>query len=55
MQDEISDSTRWAVLRTGLRIDTNPYEVCPYMCGAPSATIPWSALKPYLKPGGLAP
>jgi len=55
MEAALADPRSWALLRSGLRIDTSSYEVCPYMCGAPSATIPWSALKPYLKPGGFAP
>jgi hypothetical protein len=53
MEQPFSDPRSWALLQTGLRIDTSSYEVCPYMCGAPAATIPWAALKPYLKANGL--
>jgi hypothetical protein len=53
MEQLFSDPRSWALLRSGLKIDTGSYEVCPYMCGAPAATIPWSSLKSYLKPGGL--
>lgn len=53
MEQAFSDPQAWALLRSGLRIDTGSYEVCAYMCGAPSATIPWSALKPFLRNGGL--
>jgi hypothetical protein len=53
MEQPFSDPRSWALLQTGLRIDTSSYEVCPYMCGAPAAIIPWAALKPYLKANGL--
>ena len=53
MEQSFSDPRSWALLRSGLRIDTGSYEVCPYMCGEPPATIPWSALKSYLKPSGV--
>jgi len=54
MEQFLSDPTTWAILRTGLRIDTDFYEVCPYSCGAPPATIPWTALRAYLLPQGLS-
>jgi hypothetical protein len=50
---EVSDPTRWAVTKVGLRVDTDAYEVGGYSYGAPSAVASWSSLKPYLKRGGL--
>jgi hypothetical protein len=49
----LSNPSGWDLLREGLKIDTGDYEICPYTCDAPSTIIPWSVLKPYLKPGGL--
>ncbi len=53
MEKSFADPHSWAILKSGLRIDTGSYEICPYTCGEPSATIPWSALKAYLKPGAV--
>jgi len=53
MEEEFADPTGWAPLKIGLRIDTGFYDICPYSCGAPSATIPWKSLKTFLNPNGL--
>lgn len=54
-EKDFTDPSDWLLSAKGLEIISSVYELCPYSCGTPSATIPWSALKPYLKPGGLAP
>jgi hypothetical protein len=51
--ENLANPIRWVVLKSGLRIDASQGEICPFMCGMPTATIPWSELKAYLKPGGL--
>jgi hypothetical protein len=53
VDNSLVDPQSWALLKDGLRIETSAYEICPYSCGAPSIVIPWSALRAYLKPGGL--
>jgi hypothetical protein len=50
----VSDPSRWAILKTGIRLDTDTDELGGYSAGAPSAVASWSSLKPYLKHGGLA-
>lgn len=55
----LADPQKWEVLQAGLRVTTAPYIVfttSPNVLDASSAatvTIPWLALKPYLKSGGL--
>jgi hypothetical protein len=53
VDETLADPQYWALLREGLRVETESYEVCGYMCGWPSVVIPWTALSRYLKPGGL--
>lgn len=50
---KLTDPHYWALLRDGLRVETDSYEICGYPCGSPSVVIPWSALSRYLKPDGL--
>lgn len=52
-QGAFSRPDAWALLKSGLRIDTSSYEICSYACGAPSVIIPWSDLRPYLKSGWI--
>jgi len=52
-QDIVLDVSRWAILKSGLRIDSDVYEFGPYSDGEVAITIPWTDLKPYLKKGGL--
>lgn len=52
MESAYSDPGSWGLLQSGLEIHTPQYLRC-YMCATGVATIPWSALKPYLTPGGL--
>jgi hypothetical protein len=52
MKPAYADPRSWGLLQSGLRIYIPSYLRC-YMCGAGVATIPWSVLKPYLKPSGL--
>jgi hypothetical protein len=52
MAPAYSDPASWVLLQSGLKIYLPSYARC-YMCGTGIATIPWSVLKPYLKPGGL--
>lgn len=47
------DINRWAILKAGLRVDSDTDEFGPFMFGAVAVTIPWTDLKPYLKKGGL--
>jgi hypothetical protein len=48
-----ADPQSWALLKSGLRVDTSAYEIGGYGGASPSAVIPWAALKPYLRPDGL--
>jgi hypothetical protein len=42
------NTIRWAFQKEGLRIQFNPYEVAPYVYGAPNVLIPWDMLRQYL-------
>lgn len=46
-----ADPTRWSFSDTGLVIQFQPYEVTAYAAGAPTVTIPWSALTDYVAEG----
>lgn len=46
-----ADPTRWAFADAGLVVQFQPYEVTAYAYGAPTVTIPWSALQPHLVEG----
>jgi len=50
---EVSDPTRWAITKCGLRVDTDTYGDVEYVDGAPGFLASWSSLKPYLRHGGL--
>jgi hypothetical protein len=53
IEPSVADPARWAILQSGIRIDTASEEVSVFTDGTPSVTVPWSALKPYLRPDGL--
>ena len=46
-----ADPTRWSFADTGLVVQFQPYEVTAYAAGAPTVTIPWSALTDLLSEG----
>lgn len=44
---------RWNPTRAGLRVTFDPYQVAAYAQGAFEVVVPWSLLRPYLRPGLL--
>lgn len=40
----------WAFDKKGLTLTFNPYEVAPYVAGAPEVTIPWNSINNWLNP-----
>lgn len=40
----------WAFDKKGLTLTFNPYEVAPYVAGAPEVTLPWGSLSGWLNP-----
>lgn len=49
IEDAVVDPRRWDLSNVyGLEIQFQPYEVSAYAYGAPTATIKWEALAPYL-------
>lgn len=46
----VIDSSRWQFDQENMTIAFNPYEVAPYAAGAPSVTLQWAALMPWLDP-----
>lgn len=44
----VIDTARWQFDGKKLTLSFNPYEVAPYAAGAPSVSLPWSTLMPWL-------
>lgn len=44
----VIDTSHWQFDRNQMTISFNPYEVAPYAAGAPSVSLPWSSLAPWL-------
>lgn len=49
----VIDSSRWDFSKAGLILQFEPYEVAPFAAGAPTVTIPWSALDGLLAPSAV--
>jgi uncharacterized protein len=47
LDEAVADPRRWNFSREGLVVQFQPYEVTAYAYGAPTVTIPWSALQQY--------
>ncbi|HNE50845.1 MAG: RsiV family protein [Chitinophagales bacterium] len=39
----------FAITKNGIEFQYNPYEMAPYAAGAPSVTIPYNSIQPFLK------
>lgn len=50
----IVDPARWNFSAEGITIQFQPYEVAAYAAGAPSATLGWDQVAPFLAPGARA-
>jgi uncharacterized protein YecT (DUF1311 family) len=51
MASMVADPWRWNFSDDGLILQFQPYDVAAYAVGAPTVTIPWSAIEPYLAEG----
>ena len=49
----VIDPERWDFSKQGLVLQFEPYEVAPFAAGAPTVTIPWSALDGLLAPSAV--
>lgn len=52
LDEVVADPQRWNFSGQGLVVQFQPYEVTAYAAGAPTVTIPWTALQQYLTTGG---
>jgi uncharacterized protein DUF3298/peptidoglycan-N-acetylmuramic acid deacetylase PdaC-like protein len=50
---KIENFHSWNITPAGLKITFDPYQVGPYVVGGHEVVIPYSALKPIIKPDGL--
>jgi len=50
---KIENFHSWNITPAGLKITFDPYQVGPYVVGQHQVVIPYSALKPIIKPDGL--
>lgn len=50
----VAQPERWSFAQAGLTVTFNPYEVAPYVAGAPEVTVPWSSLRAWLTPAFAA-
>jgi Protein of unknown function (DUF3298)/Deacetylase PdaC len=50
---KIENFHSWNITPNGLKITFDPYQVGPYVAGAHEAVVPYSVLKPIIKPDGL--
>lgn len=48
VRDAVGDVQRWTFSDEGLVVQFQPYEVTAYAAGAPTVTIPWMVLDPYM-------
>lgn len=50
---KIENFHSWNITPAGLKITFDPYQVGPYVAGAHEVIVPYSVLKPIIKPDGL--